>query len=166
MRQPLPAVQLSERHHKWVYPSYGWRCWGWNGAGVGAVAGGWRSTSLRERDCLALEEPWRRDECRSTRALSLRVTFLLEGGKVGIRVRETRKDGTGRRGGTNRTTREEVSKTEIRKNTMSVESERERIKSSSQERSLKRIKKINRVSHICMSNSMHTVGDNQIHTPS
>lgn len=87
-----------QRHHKWVYPSYGWRSWGWNGAGVGVVAGGWRSTSLRERDCLALEEPWRRDECRSTRALSLRVTFLL-GGKVGIRVRETRKDGTSRRGG-------------------------------------------------------------------
>lgn len=59
-----------------------------NRAGVGDVAGGWRSTSLRERDCLAREEPWRRDECRSTRALSLRVTFLLEGGKGGIKMRE------------------------------------------------------------------------------
>lgn len=59
-------------------PSYGRRCWGVNRAGVGVVVdGGWRSTSLRERDCLAREEPRRREECRSTRALSLRVTFLL-----------------------------------------------------------------------------------------
>lgn len=68
-----------------------------NGAGVGVVAGGWRSTSLRERDCLAREEPWRREECRSTRALSLRVTFLLQGGKVGIRIR-SEKGKTGRNG--------------------------------------------------------------------
>lgn len=39
--------------------------------------GGWRSTSLRERDCLEREEPRRREGCRSTRALSLRATFLL-----------------------------------------------------------------------------------------
>lgn len=45
--------------------------------------GGCRSTSLRERDCLAREEPRRREEWRSTRALSLRPTFLLQGGKVG-----------------------------------------------------------------------------------
>lgn len=44
------------------------------------VDSGWRSTSLRERDCLAREEPRRREECRSKRALSLRVTFLLWGG--------------------------------------------------------------------------------------
>lgn len=43
--------------------------------------GGWRSTSLRERDCLAREEPRRREECRSTRALSLRPTFLLLKGR-------------------------------------------------------------------------------------
>lgn len=48
------------------------------------VDSGWRSTSLRERDCLAREEPRRREECRSKRALSLRVTFLLwEGGEQG-----------------------------------------------------------------------------------
>lgn len=64
-------------------------------AGVGVVAGGWRSTSLRERDCLAREEPWRREECRSTRALSLRVTFLLQEGKVGKRFRN-KTDKTGR----------------------------------------------------------------------
>lgn len=51
--------------------------------GVVMVQGGWRSTSLRERDCLAREEPRRRDECRSTRALSLRATFLLKGVKLG-----------------------------------------------------------------------------------
>lgn len=45
------------------------------------VDSGWRSTSLRERDCLAREEPRRREECRSKRALSLRVTFLLWGGR-------------------------------------------------------------------------------------
>lgn len=68
-----------------VCPSYGWRCW-WGVSGAGVVVmvdGGWRSTSLRERDCLAREEPRRREECRSTRALSLRATFLLKGGKVG-----------------------------------------------------------------------------------
>lgn len=54
----------------------------------------------------------------------------------------------------------------MRKKVMSVESERERIKSSIQEKSFKKMKKINRESHLCMSNSMHTVGDNQIHTPS
>lgn len=63
-----------------------------SGAGdVVIVEGGWRSTSLRERDCLAREEPRRREECRSTRALSLRVTFLLQGGKVredGGRIRK------------------------------------------------------------------------------
>lgn len=55
-------------------------------SGAGAVVrvdGGCRSTSLRERDCLARAEPRRREECRSTRALSLRATFLLQGGKVG-----------------------------------------------------------------------------------
>lgn len=64
-----------------VCPAYGWRCWGESGTGVVQV-GGCRSTSLRERDCLAREEPRRRDECRSTRALSLRVTFLLKEGEV------------------------------------------------------------------------------------
>lgn len=55
-------------------------------SGVGVVVveeGGCRSTSLRERDCLAREEPRRRDDCRSTRALSLRATFLLKGLKLG-----------------------------------------------------------------------------------
>lgn len=47
------------------------------------MEGIWRSTSLRERDCLALDEPRRREECRSTRALSLRVTFLLREGEAG-----------------------------------------------------------------------------------
>lgn len=56
------------------------------------VDGGWRSTSLRERDCLAREEPRRREECRSTRALSLRATFLLQGGKVGEDGGGMRKD--------------------------------------------------------------------------
>lgn len=49
-----------------------------NGEGdVVVVEGGCRSTSLRERDCLTRDEPRRREECRSTRALSLRATFLL-----------------------------------------------------------------------------------------
>lgn len=65
--------------------------------------GGWRSTSLRERDCLEREEPLRREGWRSTRALSLRATFLLQegGGKVRWeRVEErggkTRVEGGGR----------------------------------------------------------------------
>ncbi len=76
----VPAVHLCNQRgiRKGVCPSYGWRCWGESGTGVVVVVqGGWRSTSLRERDCLAREEPRRREECRSTRALSLRVTFLL-----------------------------------------------------------------------------------------
>lgn len=65
-----------------------------SGAGDDVVVqGGWRSTSLRERDCLAREEPRRREECRSTRALSLRPTFLLQGGKVGEDEGGVRKDG-------------------------------------------------------------------------
>lgn len=63
-------------------PSYGWRRWGVSREGVVVKdEGSWRSTSLRERDCLAREEPRRREGCRSTQALSLRATFLLWGGK-------------------------------------------------------------------------------------
>lgn len=87
----------------WVCPSYGWRCWGVSRTGVVAADadGGWRSTSLRERDCLAREEPRRREGWRSTRALSLRATFLLWGGRV--RVRDKARWGHERRGGKNAT---------------------------------------------------------------
>lgn len=73
------------------------------------VDSGWRSTSLRERDCLAREEPRRREECRSKRALSLRVTFLLWGGEGG---RERNGKG-GRREVKHRKKKEQIKKREI-----------------------------------------------------
>ena len=86
----VPPMPLCLRGCRPCLPYRWWAdgCWGVSERGEALMLeGGWRSTSLRERDCLPREEPRRREEWRSTRALSLRATFLRrprrEGGREG-----------------------------------------------------------------------------------